>query len=256
MFIREISEGEEIRVALPLTAATGKIRVKRRSMLAEYGLPVATRREPFGLDCYIEWQIGYDVVVADEEKLKLTTLPEKRFTGANGKEKALYELSEYLFLLHSWKLLPRKEFSDLAKKLKAIPRVFLFDVHPELAIKRCHPTEKTLNGMNFLSTRVEYPLVIHKFGAYEIVAEIITREKQRAVGVQPMLYLCVPVTELAANPPLIGRVAECRETADFVVNRRNARVFLEVLHLFGMLGEAHRRDVLSIISVILGKRER
>lgn len=253
MFIREIIPGKEIRVALPLTAATGKIRVKRRSVLAEYGVPVATRREAFGLDCYVEWQIGYDAVVADSEKLKLTTLPEKRFVGANGREKALYELSEYLFLLREWKFLSRKEFSELAKKLKAIPREHLFDVHPDLAIKRCYPTEKTLNGVQFLSTRVEYPLVIHKFGPYEIVAEIITREKQRAVGVQPMLYFCVPVTELAANPPLVGRVAECKETADFIVNRSNARVFLELLHLFGMLSESHRRDVLSIISVILEK---
>lgn len=252
MFIREIDEsGRIIRVALPLTATSGKVRVKRRSILNEYGVPVATCRTVLTQDCYAEWQIGYDVVVKDAEKLKLTTLSDKRFVGANGKEKALYELSEYLFYLKKWRLVSGGELRALSETLKEIPSDALFDVHPDLSIKRSHLTEKTINGLAFFSTRVEYPLVIHKFGRYEIVAEITTREKQRAVGVQPMLYLCFPLTELRTSEPLVGRTAKSKETADFVVDKSNAHVFLDLFHLFGMLSENHRKDVLSIIDLIL-----
>jgi hypothetical protein len=254
MFIRTKTDGVEIRVALPLTATSGKVRVKRRDMLNQYGIPVATCQTPFAQNQYIEWQIGYDVVVNETEKLGLTTLPGIRFTGANEKIKALYELSEYIFWLTKWNIIKPGDLRRLAKTLQAIPPDGMFDVHPDLPIRRSDFIPKEINGVSFLFARVEYPLVVHKFAQYEIVAEIITREKQRAIGVQPMLYFCFPVTELASAPgnsPLLGRPARSKEHADFMINRANASVFLQLLRLFGMLSENHRNDTLSIINVIL-----
>lgn len=253
VFIRAKTDGEEIRVAIPLTAQSGKTRVKRRAMLNDYGIPVATRQTSLTHSCYIEWQVGYDTVINDSEKLSLTSLPDMRFHGANGKTKALYELSEYVFWLAKWSLIGKAELEKLANTLGSIPEGRLFDVHPDLAIKRSHPIEKEFNGVPFLAARVEYPLIIHKFGSYEIIAEIITKEKQRAVGVQPMLYLCFPITELTpapGKPPLLGRTAHLKEHADFVINQHNAPVFVRLMHLFGMLSENHRRDILSIIKAI------
>lgn len=242
-----------MRVAIPLTATSGKARIKKRDMLNAYGNPVATCQTPFSQNSYVEWQVGYDTIVDDPDKLKLTTLPKVTFLGANGKTKALYELSEYIFWLVKWNFVTKAELRKLEKKLVGIPTDKLFDTHPDLSIKRSHLIEKEFNGVPFLATRVEYPLVIHKFGSYEIVAEIITREKQRAVGVQPMLYLCFPVTELVpapGKPPLIGRPAHSKEHADFVINEHNAKVFTQLLYLFGMLSENHRRDILAIIKKI------
>jgi len=253
VFIRTKTEGEEIRVSIPLTATSGKARIKQRTMLNAYGIPVATCQAPLSLSCYVEWQVGYDAEINDPEKMALTTLPDARFTGANGETKALYELSEYLFWLTKWQLVKKSELEDLASTLEKIPAETLFDVHPALAIKRSHLVEKELNGLQFLATRVEYPLVLRQFGDYEIAAEIITREKQRAIGVQPMLYLCFPITELLpqqGKPSLVGRTAFSKEHADFVINRANASVFVQVLHLFGMLSGNHRRDSLSIIKTI------
>lgn len=243
----------EIRVAIPLTATSGKTRVKRRDLLNEYGLPVATCQTPFAQNSYIEWQIGYDVAVNEAEKLELTSLKHIRFTGANGKVKALYELSEYVFWLGKWGFVSREALQELSVELSAIPSDSLLDRHPDLSIKRSNFIEKELNSIPFLSARVEYPLIVHKFAQYEIVAEIITREKQRAVGVQPMLYLCFPVTELVpvpSNPPLLGRPARTKEHADFIINHDNAGVFVQLLRLFGMLSENHRRDTISIIEAI------
>jgi hypothetical protein len=219
-------------------------------MLNAYGFPVATCQTPFTTTCYVEWQIGYDVVVSEADKLALSSLKDLKFTGANGKEKALYKLSEYVYYLTKWGFAKRTELENLRKSLSAIPAEKLFDVHPDLSIKRSHFIEKEFNDIPFYATRVEYPLIVHKFGNYEIVAEIITKEKQRAVGVQPMLYLCFPVSELQTGTPLIGRKAESKELADFVINQSNTSVFLQLLRLFGMLSENHRRDVLSIIKVI------
>jgi hypothetical protein len=97
-------------------------------------------------------------------------------------------------------------------------------------------------------------MLVHEFAQYDIVAEIITREKQRAAGVQPMLYLCFPITELVpapGKPPFLGRPAQSKEHADFVINAANASVFVQLLRLFGMLSENHRNDTLSIINAVL-----
>ena len=79
------NENKSIKVAIPLTSQTGKIRVKSRDIWYGYGYPVATRQKEFELNFYIEWQIGYDIVTSEKTKLELSTLQNKRFIGSNGK---------------------------------------------------------------------------------------------------------------------------------------------------------------------------
>ncbi len=53
-----IDEAKGVFVNLPLTKPTGKIRVKRRSVFSEYGLPVRPRQDSLTQTNYVEWQIG------------------------------------------------------------------------------------------------------------------------------------------------------------------------------------------------------
>lgn len=252
MFIRHLDEASKsIAVAIPLTKGTEKTRIKKRSIANEYGLPVATKTEPFSQQCYVEWQIGYDVVVSDPEKLALTTLKEKNFIGANGKKKALYELSEYIYYFCQWEPSFKEELRSIQLFLKEIEDRQLLDVNKEYVIERSHPVPQKLFNMEFEYTQVKYPLLIHKFSPFEIITEIKISEKQYAVGVQPMLYFCFPVTELQAGTPLLGRVAQTKETANFVISPANGKVFFETLKIFGILSQNHKSDILSIIDLIL-----
>src|ERR1039457_4552459 len=52
--------GEAVRVRLPLTDVTGKVRVKEKSSDG-FGLPVAPSKTSLGKKHYLEWQIGYDI---------------------------------------------------------------------------------------------------------------------------------------------------------------------------------------------------
>lgn len=250
MFIKEIKKNE-IKVAIPLTKGTEKTRIKRRSILNEYGIPVSTKIELFAQDCYVEWQIGYDVITSDTEKLEKTTLKDLRFIGANGKEKALYELSEYIKYFYDWKVISKESLINIENYLKQLSEDNFLDTNPELSIKRTHPINKTINDFNFMWTKVEYPLLVYKFGKFEIVAEIKITEKQYAIGTQPMLYLCFPITELENSENLLGRTAQTKEFANFVINDKNINVFLEMLKLFGTLSKNHNKDAISIINVIL-----
>lgn len=241
----------KIQVPIPLTAVSGKIRIKNRSILNEYGDPVATRRDGFALSNYVEWQIGYDVVKKEVNKLTESSLPETEFVGANGKSKALYELSEYIWYFYKWGTISKKDLEDVIKYLSSIKETDLIDKNPELQIDRSHPVAKNINGFNFKYTQVKYPLLIYKFKNYEIITEIKITEKQRAIGTQPMLYLCFPIAELKSEINLVGRTAEVKEIANFEITKDNIKVFLEMLKIFGILSESHKHDILKIIDIIL-----
>lgn len=241
----------KIEVPIILTAVSGKIRIKNRSIVNEYGTPVAVRRDGFALSNYVEWQIGYDVVKKEIEKLSESSLPNTEFIGANKKIKALYELSEYIWYFYKWNVVSKKDLECVISYLNSISDNNLIDNNLELQIDRSHPIGKNINGFDFEYTQVKYPLLIHKFNGYEIVTEIKITEKQYAVGTQPMLYLCFPIIELKTQNNLIGRTADVKEVANFEITENNIDVFLEMLKMFGILSNSHKYDILQIINTIL-----
>lgn len=241
----------KIEMPILLTAVSGKIRIKNRSILNEYGMPVAVKRDGFALSNYVEWQIGYDVVKKETEKLAESSLPKTEFLGANGKIKALYELSEYIWYFYKWNVISKKELENVIVYLNSIQDHDLIDKNTELQIDRTHPIAKNINGFDFEYTQVKYPLLIYKYKGYEIVTEIKITEKQYAVGIQPMLYLCFPITELKTEVNLIGRTSRAKEIVHFEITVNNIKVFLETLKMFGILSKNHKHDILQIINTIL-----
>ncbi|WP_066388634.1 R.Pab1 family restriction endonuclease [Helicobacter himalayensis] len=246
-------ENNKIFIELPLTTQSGKIRVKMRNSFYEYGIPTPTRQIPFSQKHYIEWQIGYDVDKNDKEKLALSTLQETHFIGANGKNKALYELSEYLYYFYQWKIITQQEISNLYEFLSNVKSDEFLDSRSDLSILRSHPASKNILDMNFYYCEVKYPLLMHKFGNFDILLEIIIKEKQRAIGVQPMLYVCFPITELEAKenmPLLLGRIAESKECATLILDSKDKNFLLETFKIFGILSKNHNYDVLEILGLI------
>jgi len=262
MSIELIKDEKKIIVKIPLTTTSGKTRVKERDNIFGYGLPFASRTNPFNQKNYIEWQIGYDAVIPSdvsdfkEDKYKnytATTLKNKNFVGDNGKHKTLYELSEYCYYFYQWGIFTKEQLIKLKHYLNDLNKSDLLDKHTHCEIKRTHPKTEIINAIEFHTSTIEYPQLVHKFGAYEIIAEITIREKQRAVGIQPMLYFCFPITQLQTIKPLIGRTAEKKEFADFVLNKDNAFIVLEMIKIFGMLSSAHRFDTIAILETIIKK---
>ena len=98
--------------------------------------------------------------------------------------------------------------------------------------------------------KVSYPLIVHKFGKYDIYAEIMNREKQRAVGVQPMLYVCLPITSLKYKEQPLGRILDSNECGEWVIGKEEARLSLELFRIFGMLTEKHKYDVSEILKIL------
>lgn len=244
-------QNPKIFVEIPLTTQSSKVRVKARNSFYEYGLPVATRQTPFSQRHYIEWQIGYDADKNDSEKLDLTSLKESEFIGANGKRKALYELSEYLFYFAKWGIVSQNELDELLVFLKQVSESDFLDCC--FQILRSHPVKREILGVDFYCSEVKYPLLVHKFGDFDILVEIIIKEKQRAVGVQPMLYVCFPITHLSPNknkPALLGRKADLKECANLTLDEKDKAFVLEAFKIFGILSPSHNYDIRQILEWI------
>ncbi len=151
-----------IKVEIPITKPTGKIRIKERRQYTDFGIPVATRRKPFNKHMYIEWQVGYDADLSSD-KAEFSTLKDSglTFTGFNGKKKILYELSEFLYYFKKWGVIEENQIRELMHFLQQIPNDEL--IENLYRIYKSLPVPKTINGLEFLESEIKYPHLIYDF---------------------------------------------------------------------------------------------
>ena len=237
--------------SIPLTRPTGKFRFKRRSGPYEYGEPFSSRQSLFTADNYVEWQISYDAERQVETPSNSTPVAYDR----RGKKKFLAELSFYLYKFYMWGIIRRDDLIDLDEYLRSVKPEHLVANHEHCHIARTRPHAVNINDIPFSIMTLKYPQLVYNFDEYEIIAEITIREKQRAVGIQPMLYFCIPISELKLDIPLIGRTAERNEVAHFEFSEMNCRVVFEMVKVFGILSISHQEDILSIIRKLLDIRD-
>ncbi|WRE28274.1 R.Pab1 family restriction endonuclease [Helicobacter pylori] len=246
--IKVSGDKKVIEVSIPLTSISGKARVKIRHAFSDYGISTATRKIPFSLKHYVEWQIGYDVPIKDKEKFELTTLKDEKypFLGANDKVKTLYELSE---MIDYAKQLGLISLENLENTLKYLEKQKQF-IEDNFMITRERFRLHQFSGMDFELSRISYPLLIHSFNDNQL-SEIVIREQQYGSKTQAMLYFCFSILELKTATPLLNRTAMLKEHALLTIHKTNAPMFLEMLKIFGLLSQAHHNDVLKILEKIL-----
>ncbi|EJC21024.1 restriction endonuclease R.HpyAXII [Helicobacter pylori Hp M2] len=237
-----------IEVSIPLTSTSGKARVKIRHAFSDYGISTATRKIPFSLKHYVEWQIGYDVPIKDKEKFELTTLKDEKyhFLGANNKVKTLYELGEMIYYAKRLGLISLENLENTLKYLEK-QKQFIED---NFMITRERFRSHQFGDMDFELSRISYPLLIHSFNDNQL-SEIVIREQQYGSKTQAMLYFCFSILELKTATPLLNRTAALKEHALLTIHKTNAPMFLEMLKIFGLLSQAHHNDVLKILEKIL-----
>lgn len=240
--------GKTLSVLLPMTQPTGKIRIKTRNFFGEYGNPVAARQEPLNISCYAEWQIGYDLLAKDNADK--TTLNKDTFFNYKGEIKFAYELSEIIYYSHKLGLLNDADIQNSLNYISSFPDNMLIDTIDSLRITRTNPIETVINSMDFYEMKVSYPLIVHKFGKYDIYAEIMNKEKQKGVGVQPMLYVCIPLSELTFSKNPFGRTLDAKECAEWKIGIDEAKLAVDIFKMFGMLSKKHQFDVQAILKML------
>lgn len=96
------------------------------------------------------------------------------------------------------------------------------------------------------------PLFIKKNEEIGYFIEIILRYKQRAVGLQAMVYLCIYIETLKDKDgnSFIGRTAETREFGRYEITFGNKEIILDVVKAFAIASQQHKRDISNILKQI------
>jgi hypothetical protein len=83
--------------------------------------------------------------------------------------------------------------------------------------------------------------------------QIQLKQKQRAVGFQAMVYVCVPMDEVLTmdGTPRPPGSAKAKETVYYDFNRDNAAFLLDIVHAFGLASAQHNEDVRQILGKIV-----
>ncbi len=229
-----------VRVRLPLTDVTGKVRVKEKSP-AGFGLPVAPSKTVLGAKHYLEWQIGYDVPGTNSP----TVVPEIKFTR-NGETKYGHELSKIIFEAVRLRLLSTNEILRAMEALKKIP-ANEFEENQMVQVEVA--TNAAADGFQSAVQRLPQFTKTTPHGSVQIQL----KQKQRAVGYQAMVYVCIPMPEvltMTGSPRPPGR-AHSKETVFYDFNRDNAAFLLDIIHAFGMASAQHNEDIQKILGKIL-----
>ena len=243
-------ENKRILAPVPLTDPRGKIRTKSRSMCREYGEPHYGGSHSFHQNNYVEWQIGYSLEDKPESRDR-TSLPDVSFMDSKGKKRIFYELSEYLYHLYSWGIIPASEIQSTLNLVSALDEAYMIFNHLDIKAPETLPVEKEINGTLFYETILEYPKLVYQLGKFGVIAEILKKERQYAAGLQPMLYLCFPITELKVNDPILCRKAFPNEKGQFIINETNSNIVIEMIKIFGMLSPSHNHDAIEILKAVL-----
>ena len=229
-----------VRVRLPLTDVTGKVRVKEKSSDG-FGLPVAPSKFSLGKKHYLEWQIGYDTPDAND----VSVVPEIKFTR-KGETKYGHELSKILFESVRLGLISTNE---LVRELELLKKNSTGTFEESRTVEVEVSTNATADGFQSAVQKLPQFTKTTPHGSVQIQL----KQKQRAVGYQAMIYVCLPMDELLTadgSPRKVGP-AKSKETVFYDFNRENAAFLLDVLHAFGIASQQHNEDIQKILGKIL-----
>ena len=172
-----------MRIRLPLTDVTGKVRVKEKSSDG-FGLPVAPSKVSLGKKHYLEWQIGYDIPNTNSP----TIVPEIKFIR-NGETKYGHELSKIIFESVRLGILST---NDLVREIDFLKKIQPNEFEESQAVQVEVSTNAPTDGFQSAVQRLPQFTKTTPHGWVQIQL----KQKQRAVGYQAMVYVCLPMNEV------------------------------------------------------------
>lgn len=230
-------------IELPLTNPTGKIRVKCRSRASNYGLPIATRTEKFTKDDYVEWQISYATQDPPEESKVGEIVINDNQIG--------FELTKLLYEGIKLGIFSNEDMCELEEFINNVQSTETLEENEK--IFRENNLQEIKGGFKKFVEKA--PIFIKKNEEMGYFVEIILRHKQRAVGLQAMVYLCIYIGILKDKNgnSLVGRVAFPKEFGQFESTSENKAVVTDVVKAFAIASWQHKNDISNILGQIKRK---
>jgi hypothetical protein len=237
------AENGRLIIRLPLTNPTGKIRVKRRSKTSNYGIPIATREISFTNEDYVEWQISYATQNPPETSKVEDIIINNEQIG--------FELTKLLYEGSILGILSTKDFNEMEGFINDVQNKDTLEENEKIV--RENKMQEIKGG--FKKFEEKAPVFIKKNEKQGYFVEIILKHKQRAVGLQAMVYLCIYIEKLVDEngKSLMGRTATTREFGEIEVTIENKELIKDVVKAFAIASQVHKRDISSILRQVKEK---
>ena len=237
--------GKNVEASIPLVSQ-GKFRLKKRDDIQDFGQGFAPRTDLITSNSYLEWQIGYDTIIGKDQKSTTLTGENFEFVGANGKRKYPYELSEIMYFMCKRGNFSQVEIEDLITRIADI-KDFMKD---KFFIKSKKEESLELNNVDFLASSTTLPTFITEVEGSQMLVEIMIQKQQYGTGIQPMLYLIVPVSAFDNSEDVVDHTSVATPFGIIHFGEENKNVISTLFSCFGMLSSAHNHDVIEILKVI------
>ena len=235
-----IPTNNTVLVRLPLTDVTGKVRVKEKTPDG-FGIPIAPSKTVLGKKHYLEWQIGYDSPTTNSP----SSVPQIHFTR-KGETKYGHELSKILLDALRLGILST---NDLQHEIAMLPKLAekSFEERESVAVEAAAKPDEA--GFARSVQRVPQFIKITDHGSVQIQL----KQKQRAVGYQAMIYVCLPMDQVldVTGEPRKPTAAKSKETVFYRFDRENAAFLLDITRAFAMASKQHNEDIGNILTKIL-----
>ncbi len=243
--IRVEAAGQAVRVRLPLTDVTGKVRPKQRTDDGN-GEALAPTKTVIGAKQYLEWQISYDT----RDAAAPNVVKEIQFTR-RGETKFGAELS--LMLVEALRLgvISTNDVLRERERLAKLAEATL-EEREGTTIEKTPPDPKGGLPDGFTRWTQKTPQFVRETEHGWI--QIQLKPRQRAVGNQAMVYVCVPLNRVLAadGAPRPPGPARTKETVFYDFTRANAGFLLDIVRAFAIASKQHNEDMGNILGAILG----
>lgn len=234
---------DDIRISLPITTPTGKVRVKRP--VAQHASdPVACRSVPLQSEDYLEWQISYDTDSLQEPSILREVILNKPAWVRYGCEltRLIVEARRIGILADTiYQTLREMVFSPLTAGIEEIEQIQ----------RESDPEATTIaTKYGFARHYLRVPNYLKLTEAYGV--EIKITHKQKAVGNQAMIYVNLPVCRCCSqsSAPLTGRCAEKNEKTDYIIDSTNVSLIFDTVVAFALASVGHRNDLRMIFECL------
>jgi hypothetical protein len=233
-----------VRVRLPLTDVTGKVRVKEMTPDG-FGLPVAPSQIVLGKKHYLEWQIGYDSPATNSP----SSVPQIKFTR-KGETKYGHELSKILLDALARGVISTNE---LQREIARLSRLAEKSFEEREVVELEAASKPDENGFARSVQRVPQFIRLTDHGAVQIQL----KPKQRAVGYQAMIYVCLPMDQVLTADGAVRKSgpAKSKETVYYRFDRENAGFLLDIVRAFAMASKQHNEDISQILRLVVETAE-
>lgn len=243
--VRVEPAGQAVRVRLPLTDVTGKVRPKLRTDDG-YGEALAPTKTTLGQKHYLEWQIGYDT----RDVAAPNVVKEIQFTR-KGEAKFGAEFSKILVDALRLGVISK---DDLLRERDRLAKL----AEATLEEREGITTEKTPlepkggalpEGFTRWTQKVPQFLRETEHGWIQIQL----KPRQRGVGNQAMVYVCLPMTAVRTpdGKPRPAGPAHTKETVFYHFDKSNSGFLLDIVRAFAIASKQHNEDMGQILGKIL-----